>query len=85
MAETKATTPEKTVISEYVTVHIPIYDRNEPPCIHVIINGKNYWVPRGKMLRLPKPVADIVKRKLRAERKTTQAIKQLDATNTQLY
>lgn len=85
MADTETKTPKKPVISEYVTVHVPIYDRNEPPCIHVIINGKNYWVPRGKMLRLPKAVADIVKRKLRAERKTTKAIKDLDSTNVRLY
>ena len=84
MAETEAKI-RKTKGTDYITVDVPIYDRNEPAHIHVILNGKEYWVPRGRSVSLPRAVADIVKRKLRAELKATQAIKQLDSTDTRLY
>lgn len=84
MAETEAKN-HKMKAPDYITVDVPIYDRNEAPHIHVSINSKDYWVPRGKSLSLPRAVADIVKRKLRSELKATQAIKQLDSTDTRLY
>lgn len=32
----------------------------EEPCVLVGLNGKNYNIPRGKQVEVPKPVADIL-------------------------
>ena len=58
MAATK-TEPKTNPKEEMVSVFIPKVS-GEDPMFFVGLNGKNYNIPRGKTVQVPKAVADII-------------------------
>lgn len=62
MATTKETNQEA-----YEEIMIPRGGANEDPNLLVGINGVNYILPRGKKSRVPKAVADEIKRSWSAQ------------------
>lgn len=60
-AETTAPTDDREEI------YIPRGDANDDPNLLVGVNGVNYLLPRGKTSKVPKYVADEVKRSRRAQ------------------
>lgn len=71
--------------SKLVDVFVPKgYGKDDPNCF-VCINGKNYIVPRGKSVKVPKAVADELARSERAQRRFDQTVAELQeatANNT---
>lgn len=61
----KTTTPP--VAEERVTVFVE-KESGEPPMLFVGINGKNWQIPRGKSVEVPKSVANIVEARKRMKR-----------------
>lgn len=61
----KTTTPP--VVEERVTVFVE-KESGEPPMLFVGINGKNWQIPRGKSVQVPKSVADMVNARQRMKR-----------------
>ena len=51
-------------MQEKVSIHIPKASGDEP-ILFVGLNGKNWTIPRGKTVEVPKPVADIIYDSLR--------------------
>jgi len=52
------------------------YGKEDPNC-YVSINGRNYIVPRGKNVMVPKAVADEIARSERAQRRFDQTVADL--------
>ena len=69
MAETK---PTKT--DDRVELFIPRTSGNTDPNEVIVINGKNYVMPKGKTSLVPKAVAEDWERKKRAQYKVDNAI-----------
>ena len=55
------------VNEEKVTVFVE-KESGEPPMLFVGINGKNWQIPRGKSVQVPKSVADMVNARQRMKR-----------------
>ncbi|MBQ1271700.1 MAG: hypothetical protein IIY11_08600 [Clostridia bacterium] len=55
------------VNEEKVTVFVD-KESGEPPMLFVGINGKNWQIPRGKSVEVPKSVADMVEARKRMKR-----------------
>lgn len=55
------------VNEEKVTVFVD-KESGEPPMLFVGINGKNWQIPRGKSVQVPKSVADMVEARKRMKR-----------------
>ena len=61
----KTTTPP--VAEERVTVFVE-KESGEPPMLFVGINGKNWLIPRGKSVEVPKSVANMIEARKRMKR-----------------
>jgi hypothetical protein len=61
----KTTTPP--VAEERVTVFVE-KESGEPPMLFVGINGKNWQIPRGKSVEVPKSVANLIEARKRMKR-----------------
>ena len=68
---TKATTVAK---DDRVEVYIPRISGNTDPNLVIVINGKNYVLPRGKKSLVPKAVAAEYERSVKAQHKVDNAI-----------
>lgn len=53
--------------NDRVDIYIPRGDANDDPNLLVGVNGVNYLLPRGKTSKVPKCVAEEVKRSWRAQ------------------
>jgi hypothetical protein len=72
MATTKTAPAEETKTVEktapvspwkqMLTIFCPKTDDNGPDYAFVCINGKTYQVPRGKQVRVPRPVYEVLSR-----------------------
>ena len=69
MAETK---PTKT--DDRVEIFVPRVSGNTDPNLLIVINGKNYVLPKGKKSLVPKAVAEEYERMKRAQYKVDNAI-----------
>lgn len=67
----KATTAAK---DDRVEVYIPRISGNTDPNLVIVINGKNYVLPRGKKSLVPKAVAAEYERSVKAQHKVDNAI-----------
>ena len=72
MAETENVRVKKT--DDRVEIFIPRTSGNTDPNEIIVINGKNYVMPKGKTSIVPKAVADEWERKKRAQYKVDNAI-----------
>ena len=66
---------EKTakVKDDYVELFVPRVSGNTDPNLTIVINGKNYVMPRGQKSIVPKAVADEYERAKRAQYKADNA------------
>lgn len=69
MAETKTTKAK-----DRVEIFVPRVSGNSDPNLVIVINGKNYILPRGKKSLVPKSVAAEYERMKRAQYKMDDAI-----------
>lgn len=69
-----AEAPEAPKTEEMVEIFIPRISGNSDPNLIIVINGKNYVLPRGKSSRVPKAVAEEYERSQRAQHKVDNAI-----------
>lgn len=69
-----AEAPEAPKAEEMVEIFIPRISGNSDPNLIIVINGKNYVLPRGKNSSVPKSVADEYARSQRAQHKVDNAI-----------
>ena len=69
MAETKTTKA-----NDRVEIFVPRVSGNTDPNLVIVINGKNYVMPKGKTSLVPKAVAEEWERKKRAQYKMDDAI-----------
>lgn len=70
---TASKTAEK-VKENRVKVFVPRTPGNNDPNLVIVINGKNYVLPKGKESLVPKAVADEYERSKRAQFKVDNAI-----------
>ena len=77
MAEAKTVKVEKPVdpMQERETMYVPRLPVGEQQNIYVNINGKGFNIPRGKNVDMPRPVADIIKRALKAEQRYDEGVR----------
>jgi hypothetical protein len=69
MAETKTTKA-----NDRVEIFVPRVSGNTDPNLVIVINGKNYVLPRGKKSLVPRAVAEEYERSKRAQYKVDNAI-----------
>lgn len=69
MAETKKVETEE--------IFVPRISGNTDPNLVIVVNGKNYILPRGKKSAVPKHVAEEYNRSVRAQHKVDNAIAEL--------
>ena len=72
--ENKASTPTETVNKDRVKIFVPRISGNTDPNLVIVINGKNYVLPRGKESIVPKAVAAEYERSKREQYKVDNAI-----------
>ena len=73
--ETKAATETKaTKVEDRVEVFAPRTPGNSDPNLVIVINGKNYVLPKGQKSLVPKAVAYEYERSKRAQYKVDHAI-----------
>ena len=69
-------------VDERVEIYIPKGAANEDPNLFVSVNCVNYLLPRGKTSKVPKHVAEEIKRSMRAQEIMDEHIEQMkDAAN----
>lgn len=76
-AESEGSLPaanEAPKVEEKVEIFVPRISGNSDPNLIIVINGKNYVLPRGKSSIVPKAVADEYARAQRAQNKVDNAI-----------
>ena len=71
MANTETKTAK---VEERVEVFVPRTPGNSDPNLVIVINGKNYVLPRGQKSLVPKAVAEEYERSKRAQYKVDNAI-----------
>ena len=76
MANNENTAPKtaEKVKDNRVEVFVPRTPGNNDPNLVIVINGKNYVLPKGKTSLVPKAVADEYERSKRAQFKVDNAI-----------
>ena len=75
--ETKPTKVEETKttkVDDRVEIFVPRTPGNTDPNFIVVLNGKNYVLPKGQKSLVPKAVADEYERSKRAQYKVDNAI-----------
>ena len=63
--------------TEYVDLYVPILPGQDSSDLLIILNGKNYLLPRGKTHRVKKAVAQIYMNSLEAQQLQYAHIKEL--------
>lgn len=58
---------EEVKAEERVDVHIPRGNINDEPNLFVAVNGVSYLLPKGKTSKVPKHIADEIRRSIRAK------------------
>ena len=66
--------PETAKKDDRVELYIPRDSTNKDPNMLIVINGKNYVLPKGKKSMVPKEVAAEYERAQRAQHKVDDAI-----------
>lgn len=66
--------PEMPQEEEKVSIYVPRISGNTDPNLIIVLNGKNYVLPRGQTSVVPKAVADEYERAQRAQHKVDNAI-----------
>lgn len=66
--------PEMPQEEEKVPIFVPRISGNTDPNLIIVLNGKNYVMPRGQTSVVPKAVADEYERAQRAQHKVDNAI-----------
>lgn len=66
--------PEMPQEEEKVSIYVPRISGNTDPNLIIVLNGKNYVLPRGKTSVVPKAVAEEYERAQRAQHKVDNAI-----------
>lgn len=70
-----ATNENKTTkVEDKVEIFVPRTPGNSDPNFIIVLNGKNYVLPKGKKCVVPKAVADEYERSKRAQYKVDNAI-----------
>lgn len=78
MATIKITTPEE----ELEEIFIPRGQANDDPNYFVSVNGVNYIMPKGKKSKVPKHIADEIKRSWEAQEALDRKMEEmLEASN----
>ena len=72
--ENKASKVNEAEKDNRVEVFVPRVSGNTDPNLVIVINGKNYVLPRGQKSLVPKAVADEYERSKRAQYKVDNAI-----------
>ena len=73
--ENKAATENKAAkAEERVEIFVPRESGNTDPNLVIVINGKNYVLPKGQKSLVPKAVAEEYERSKRAQYKVDNAI-----------
>lgn len=80
MATKEKTETVETVQEEYEEILIPRAAANEDPNLFVGINGVNYILPKGKKSKVPKAVADEIRRSWEAQMTADDRIQQMSGT-----
>lgn len=75
MAEKKTETEKKD--DGKVEVFVPRGNRNDEATLFVSVNGKNYFIPKGKTSRVPQCVADEIERAEYAQRRLDKTMDEL--------
>lgn len=71
----KATeTPKATKVDDRVEIFVPRVSGNTDPNLVIVLNGKNYVLPKGQKSLVPKAVAEEYERSKRAQYKVDNAI-----------
>ena len=73
-AQEEQAEPEMPQEEEMVSIYVPRISGNTDPNLIIVMNGKNYVMPRGKTSVVPKAVADEYERSQRAQHKVDNAI-----------
>lgn len=72
-----ATTNATKTMEELEEISIPRGYANDEPNLFVSVNGVNYLLPKGKKSKVPKYVADEIRRSWRAQEAMDQRIDEL--------
>ena len=73
--ENKAATENKAAkVDDRVEIFVPRVSGNTDPNLVIVINGKNYVLPKGQKSLVPKAVAEEYERSKRAQYKVDNAI-----------
>ena len=72
--ETKTNETKATKVEDRVEIFVPRISGNTDPNCVVVLNGKNYVLPRGQKSIVPKAVAEEYERGQRAQHKVDNAI-----------
>lgn len=80
--KTEAETTEIAEVTDYdpnekVTVRVPRIHPKEDPNLFVGVNGKNYIIPRGKAVQVPRFVKDEIERSERAKDRFYETVEEL--------
>ena len=62
---------------EYVDLYVPLIPGQDTTDLHIVLNGKNYILPRGKTSRVKKAVAQIYMNSLEAQQVQFAHIREL--------
>lgn len=71
------TTKAKKATEEKVEIFIPRGAANDDPNLFVSVNGVNYLLPKGKSSKVPKHIAEEIKRSWKAEELQDKRIDEL--------
>jgi hypothetical protein len=74
MSTNETKTPKVTKDDDRVEIFVPRVSGNTDPNQVIVLNGKNYILPRGKKSLVPKAVAAEYERSVRAQHKMDDAI-----------
>lgn len=73
-AQEEQAEPEMPQEEEMVSIYVPRISGNTDPNLIIVLNGKNYVMPRGQTSVVPKAVAEEYERAQRAQHKVDNAI-----------
>lgn len=74
MATNEIKETKTTKVDDRVEVFVPRVSGNTDPNLVIVINGKNYVLPKGQKSLVPKAVAEEYERSKRAQYKVDNAI-----------
>lgn len=84
MAKEKTAAEETKATVEEVEVFVPRGNRNDEATEFVSINGRNFYIPKGKTSKVPKFVADELERAEHAKRRLDRKMDDLAANSKKI-